>query len=285
MTIRTLIVDDEELARRGIRARLERFADIAVIGERVNGREAIESIKNDAPDLVFLDVQMPGLGGFEVVAAVGPERMPVVVFVTAYDEFALRAFDAQALDYLLKPIDDERFAETLNRVRRRLAERAESVIGRRVNALLGEQSDRATAATSESTATMAPSGLGIPTSQDQDAEPERKSLAHILVRDRGRVLILEIPGIDWVEADGDYVRLHSAGRAHLLRETMATMQASLREYRFARVHRSAIVNVARIVELRPLTSREYEVVLQDGTRLRLSRRYRERLRGVVGEQI
>jgi two-component system, LytTR family, response regulator len=279
VNIRALIVDDEELARRGIRARLERFDDVVIVGECVNGREAIQTITSQVPDLVFLDVQMPGLGGFDVVAAVGTERMPAVVFVTAYDEYALRAFDAQALDYLLKPIDDDRFAETLERVRRRLAERAESAIGRRVNALLREQLDRSSSPNSEPGGETSTPPLGV------EAQPASKSAGHILVRDRGRVLVLEIPAIDWIEADGDYVRIHSAGRAHLLRETMAVMETTLRGYRFARVHRSAIVNVARIAELRPLTSREYEVVLHDGTRLRMSRRYREQMRGVVGEHI
>ena len=277
--IRALVVDDEELARRGLRLRLERDAGVTVIGECANGRAAITAIERDRPDLVLLDVQMPGLGGFDVVEAIGAERMPAVVFVTAYDEFALRAFDALAIDYLLKPIDDERFARALERVRRRLQERTESAIGRRMTALLRERQ-----------------GDGASTLPDEDAprpaappppspEAVRHAQGHVLVRDRGRVLILEIPEIDWIEADGDYVRVHAGGRAHLLRETMAAMERTLTPHRFARIHRSAIVNLSRVAELRPLTSREYAVVLRDGTRLRMSRRFRDRLQGVVGERI
>lgn len=274
--IRALVVDDEELARRGLRLRLERAGDFTVAGECANGREAIAAIERERPDLVLLDVQMPGLGGFDVVEAVGAEQMPAVVFVTAYDDFALRAFDALAIDYLLKPIDDDRFARAMTRVRQRLAERAESAIGRRMTALLQERHG----------ATRGDGGdAPLATVQPAPTAGARPARGHILVRDRGRVLILEIPEIDWVEADGDYVRVHAAGRAHLLRETMATMERTLTPHRFARIHRSAIVNLERVSELRPLTSREYLVVLRDGTRLRMSRRSRDRLQGVVGERI
>ncbi len=242
--IHALIVDDEPLARRGIRVRLERAGDVEVIGECASGSEAVTVIRHLEPDLVFLDVQMPGLDGFDVVERVGVERMPPVVFVTAYDAHALRAFGVHALDYLLKPIDDERFDTAVERARRRIGER--EAMGRHLAAALG------------------------------DLRPRR-----ILIKDRGRVVILNEADVDWVEAEGDYVRVHAGGRGHLLRETMSAMEERLDPASFARIHRSTIVNVSRIRELKPLPNREYTVVLEDGTKLRLSRSYRDALRNYV----
>jgi two-component system, LytTR family, response regulator len=248
--IRALIVDDEPLARRGIRARLGRFTDFEVAGECTNGRDAITAIATLAPDLVFLDVQMPGTDGFAVVRSVGAERMPLVVFVTAHDAHALRAFDAHALDYLLKPIDDDRFAEAIERVRRRMSEREDSALGRRLAALLGAAGD--------------------------SGEVARRD-GRLAIKDRGRVVLLSQDEVDWVEAEGDYVRIHTGGKRYLLRETMAAMEARLDASRFTRIHRSALVNLARVRELRPYGARDSLVVLNDGTQLKLSRGYRERL--------
>lgn len=233
--LRVLIVDDEPLARRGVRARLPAGAE--VVAECGNGQDAVRAIERERPDLVFLDVQMPGLDGFGVVKAVGVDRMPVVVFLTAFDEHALRAFEAQALDYLLKPIDDERFATAVQRAMRRVAERA------RTDAVLA---------------------------------PIR-----IAARDRGRVVLLEPSEIDWVEADGDYVRLHTRDRSYLVRETMKAMTARLPAEQFARIHRSTIVNVSRVRELLPHTNRELVVVLDGGRRLKLSRGYRDELEALM----
>jgi two-component system LytT family response regulator len=242
--IRALVVDDEALARRGIRVRLERFGDVQIVGECASGGEAVTAIRDLAPDLVFLDVQMPGLGGFDVVETVGVEQMPPVVFVTAYDAHALRAFDVHALDYLLKPIDDERFDTAVERARRRIGER--EAMGRQLAAALGEVRAR-----------------------------------RILIKDRGRVVILNEGDVDWVEAEGDYVRVHAGGRGHLLRETMAGMEERLDPTSFARIHRSTIVNVSRIRELKPLPNREFTVVLKNGTQLRLSRSYRDALKNYL----
>lgn len=233
--IRALVVDDEPLARRGIVARLARHADVDVAGECASGREAVRMIPAVAPDVVFLDVQMPGMDGFAVVEAVGIERMPLVVFVTAHDTHAIRAFEVQASDYLLKPIDDERFDGALARVRRRLVEQR----------------------------TVGP-------------VPER-----LVIRDRGRMLLVAADEIDWVGAERDYVRVYTRARSHLVRETMAAMEARLPAAQFARIHRSAIVNLARIRELRPHANREFTVVLRDGTLLRLSRSYRDRLASLI----
>ena len=261
MTLRALIVDDEPLGRRGVRARLARADDVEVVGECAGGREAVRSIRDLAPDVVFLDVQMPGLDGFGVVEAVGPGAMPVTVFVTAYDEHALRAFEAQALDYLLKPIDDDRFDRALDRARRRVAERRESALGRRVSdALAG--------------------AAGTP-----EAVPHRSPDARFLVDRAGRVAVVHADEVDWVEAAGDYVGLHAGRDVHLLRETMARMEDRLDPRRFVRIHRSTIVNVDRIRELRPRANREYDVVLHDGTELKLSRSYRDRLATAFGADL
>jgi two-component system LytT family response regulator len=232
--LRVLIVDDEPLARRGVRARLLGHEDMDVAGEAENGLDAVWAIRQLAPDLVFLDVQMPGLDGLAVVDQVGVDRMPVVVFLTAFDEHALKAFEAQALDYLLKPIDDERFAVTLQRARRRVAER-------RAGAM-----------------TTLP-GL------------------RIAARDRGRVLLLDANEVDWIEADGDYVRFHAGDRVLLVRDTLKTIESRLPPEKFVRIHRSTIVNVTAVRELVPHINREFIVILTNGARLKLSRGFRDRL--------
>jgi two-component system LytT family response regulator len=267
--IRALIVDDEPLARRGIRARLARAADYTVVAECASGREAIAAIRAHRPDVVFLDVQMPGIDGFGVIRETGADRLPVVIFVTAYDAHAVRAFEAHALDYLLKPIDDDRFAAAVERARRRVAERDESAVARRLVALMHE-----VGATAD--------GSGHRGRADTPARP---GPGRIVVRDRDRVLLIDATDIDWVGADGDYVRIHTAGKSHLLRDTMAAMEERLDPATFVRIHRSTIVNVDRIRELRPYSSREYSVILRDGTRLRLSRRYRDRLRAHLGGEL
>lgn len=251
--IRTLIVDDEPLARRGVRARLSDEAGFEIVGECKSGREAVAAIRRLGPDLVFLDVQMPGLSGFDVIAQVGPERMPMVIFVTAHDEHAIRAFSVQALDYLLKPIDGDRFLKALDGARRKLADRRDSSLGRKLAALLGERAGGS-----------APSGERIP------------------VRDRGRIVLLDARDIECVEAEGDYVSVRAAGKTYLVRETMTAMESRLGAPRFLRIHRSTIVNVDRVREVRPQTNNEYVVVLRDGLELKASRSYGDRLRQAIG---
>ena len=260
--IRVLIVDDEPLARRGIRARLAAADDAEVVGECAGGRQAVRAIRELAPDLVFLDVQMPGVDGFGVIEGVGAAEMPVVVFVTAYDQHAIHAFAAQALDYLLKPIDDERFARALERARRRIAEQREGALGRRLATVMGEPR-----------ASAAPPGR------------EGQPVSRFLVKKGGRVILVPTDEVDWVEAAGDYVRLNAGREAHLLRETMSAMEEQLDPRRFVRIHRSTIVNVDRIRELLPHFNREYLVVLRDGTELKLSRGYRDRLDPILGGAI
>jgi two-component system, LytTR family, response regulator len=270
--IRAVIVDDEPLARRGIRARLERIGGYTVVAECASGREAIAAIREYAPNVVFLDVQMPGIDGFGVVDEIGADQMPVVIFVTAYDTHALRAFEAHAFDYLLKPIDDDRFASTVDRARRRVVEREESGVARRLAALMHDLRPALEAAER---------GGPRPATPEAPAPPGNR----IVVRDRDRVIFIDVADIDWIGADGDYVRIHTAGKSRLVRDTMAAMEQRLDPTAFVRIHRSTIVNASRIRELRPYSSREYAVVLRDGTRLRLSRRYRDRLRNHFRETI
>jgi two-component system LytT family response regulator len=248
------IVDDEELARRGIRSRLASRTDLEIVAECTSGREAVDAIAEHAPDLVFLDVQMPGLDGFDVIDAVGPKRMPVVIFVTAYDEHALRAFDVHALDYLLKPIDEERLHEAIDRARDRVTQQHNSQLGDRLTSLL----DAVTA--------------GELADEGDDGITER-----FVIKTGGRITFVDASAVHWVEAAGDYVRLHTSEKVHLLRETMGGMEDRLDPDRFLRIHRSTIINTEQLKELRPYGNSEYIVVLADGTELKLSRTYRDTL--------
>ena len=245
--IRTLIVDDEPLARDGVRLHLEEHPDFEVIGECGSGEEAVRKIQADSPDLVFLDVQMPGLDGFGVLESLGPERLPAVVFITAYDQFALRAFEAHALDYLLKPFEAERFARALDRVREQLRSRSQVSVDERLRNLLAS--------------------LGA----------KENYLERMVARTNGKIIILRVDDIDWIEAAANYVRVHIAQKQYLVRETMTNLEARLDPERFLRIHRSIIVRKDRIKELEPLFQGDYSLLLADGTRLTSSRGYRDRI--------
>jgi two-component system LytT family response regulator len=245
--IRTLIVDDEPLARRGIRAQLDEDADIEIVSECRNGLEAVAAIEEQSPDLVFLDVQMPELDGFGVLEAVGVDRMPVVIFVTAYDQYALRAFEVHALDYLLKPVDAERFASALRRARKQIEHHNVQDLNQRLQSFL------------------------------DDVQAKQKFTERLVVKSGGRIFFLNVQEIDWIEAADNYVRLHVGGDSHLLRETMNHLEKRLDPDRFLRVHRSRIINIRQIKELQPLFRGEYDIMLRDGTRLESGRGYREKL--------
>jgi two-component system LytT family response regulator len=259
---RAVIVDDEPAARRGVRLMLERDAEIEIVGEAATGGEATELITRSRPDVAFLDVQMPGGDGFEAIARVDPAQVPAVVFVTAYDEHALRAFEINAVDYLLKPYDDVRFGAALQRAkaaaRRRREESAEHRLSRLMNYL---RDDPARTAATRS-----------PGAEDRD---------RILVKSSGEIFFLKADEIDWIEAEGDYMKFHVAGRAHLMRETMARLEARLDGKRFIRIHRSTIVNLDRVRKLSPSFAGEYAVVLADGTKLKLSRGYHDRVAALL----
>src|SRR5262245_45859597 len=245
--IRTLIVDDEPLARERLASLLTTEPDIELVGQCRDGEEAVTAIVDHAPNLVFLDVQMPQMNGFEVIEAVGSEKMPLVIFVTAYDQHALRAFQVRALDYLLKPFDRVRFGEALQRARKRIEGEETGDVGGRLMALV------------------------------KDRRKDQRRAERLVVKSGGRLFFLRADEIDWVEAAGNYVRLHVGTTAHLLRETMNAIEGRLDPEKFFRIHRSRIVNMERIQEMQPWLNGEYAVVLRTGTRLTLSRGYREKL--------
>lgn len=251
--LRALIVDDEPLARRGIRQLLEREADVVVVGEARDGREALRALKTLDLGLVFLDVQMPELDGFGVVRAHGVDQMPPVIFVTAFDEFAVQAFDAHAIDYLVKPIRETRFAEAVQRVRERLQSAEAVELSRRLTALL--------AATDRPATVPASPGPRV----------------RIIVPTATGDLVLDAGEIDWIGADDYYAAVYARGRRHLIRESLSSFEARLDPVSFVRVHRSAIVNLDRVRELRAEASGESVVVLRDGTRVPVSRRRREQV--------
>ena len=248
MTIRVLIVDDEPVARRGILRLLRQEPDIEVVDECGDGRSAVAAIIAHSPDLVFLDVQMPELDGFAVIEAVGANRMPAVVFVTAFDQHAVRAFDAQAIDYLLKPVDPERFRRALQRARSRLAHPDDGFV-RRVSEAL-KLIDRA----------------------DPPQYPTRLS-----IRSEGRVRLLDIAEVDRFVAAGNYVEVHAGGKPHLLRETMTSLETRLDPQRFIRVSRAAIVSIAQLREVQPLFNGDFVVLLKNGAQVNGSRRHRAAL--------
>ncbi len=258
MPIRTLLVDDEEIARRGLRVRLERAREIEIVGECQNGSEAIESINLLAPDLVFLDVQMPELSGFDVLRSIRPKEMPYVVFVTAFDQYALRAFEVHALDYLLKPIDDERFAASLRHA-------CEVVHGTRDGAY-ARQIAEAIASVARKDAPAA----------------EQAATDRLAIPIGDRLMIIRVAEIDWIEAADNYVSIHVGKKSWLLRETISALEQRLKPKGFARIHRSTIVNGQRVTELRSLPNGEFAIVLADGTSLRMSKSYRAVLDQLVG---
>jgi len=243
--VRALIVDDEPLARRGVALRLKKFKDVEVVGECGDGSSAVKKILELTPDVVFLDVQMPGMDGFEVLRALPKQNLPAIIFLTAYEQHALRAFEVHALDYLLKPVNDERFSDALQRVRESGGPESRTRMAERILALL-------------------------------DREPP-KYVSRFPVRVGSRIQLVQAEDIEWIAAAGDYAELHSGGRCHLIRETMNSLEEKLDPVHFLRIHRSRIVRGRCIRELRSIDNREYLVKLSDGTELRSGRTYADRL--------
>ena len=252
--IKTLIVDDEPLARRNLRLLLEQDPQIEVLDECRNGREAVKAINTLSPDLIFLDIQMPEMDGFDVLARVGPEHIQAIIFVTAFDQYALKAFDVHALDYLLKPFDDERFAHALQRAKSQIEAREIDRLSKRLLALLEERE-----------------------SERRGARQQPDYLTRLMIKASGRVMLLKVEDVDFIEADGNYAKLHVGRKAHLLREKMNDLEGRLDPAKFVRIHRSVIVNLDRIKEMHPHFNGDYIVVLEDGRQLRLSRSRRENL--------
>lgn len=243
--MRALIVDDEALARRGIALRLKKLPDIEIIGECGDGDSAVTSILELLPDLVFLDVQMPEMDGFEVLRSLPKENLPGVIFITAYEQHALRAFEVHALDYLLKPIDDQRFATAVRRARQLIESAAKDTLTARVLRLLEDEKE--------------------------------KWVSRFPVRTGSRIQIVLANKIEWISAAGDYVELHCQGRTYLLRETMNSLEGKLDPKRFMRIHRSRFVRADCILELRAIENREYILMLSDGSEHRSSRTYAAQL--------
>jgi two-component system, LytTR family, response regulator len=250
--IKVVVADDEPLARERLATLLSSEADIELVAQVRDGEEAVRAIHRHSPDLVFLDIQMPQMDGFEVIQTVGLDRMPPVIFVTAYDQHAIRAFQVRALDYLLKPFDRERFADALQRGRRQVERDETGDLGRRLLALV------------------------------KDLRRDQPRSDRLVVKSGGRLFFLRTDEIDWVEAAGNYVRVHIGPTSHLLRETMTSIERRLDPEKFFRIHRCRIVNLERIQEVQPWLNGEYAVLLRTGTRLTLSRGYREKLQERLG---
>jgi two-component system, LytTR family, response regulator len=253
--IRTLIADDEALARKFIRRMLKDDHDVEILGECSNGKETVAMIRKENPDLVFLDVQMPEMDGFAVLEAIGIESLPEIIFATAYEQYAIRAFELHALDYLLKPFDQTRFKEAIKHAKERFRSLRQNDGRMQISALL------------------------------DSIKNKPQYLERLVIKAGGRITFLRTNEIDWIEADDKYVHLHTSKARPMVRQTLTAMEAQLDPAKFRRVHRSAIVNVERIAELQPLFSGEYSILLQDGTRLTLSRNYKDKLFDLLGKPL
>jgi two-component system, LytTR family, response regulator len=251
--LRLLIVDDEPLIREAIRRGLAALPDTEIVGECESGGEAISAIHSRAPDLVLLDIQMPDLTGLEVVHQLGPQHMPPVIFITAYDEFAVKAFELNAVDYILKPFDDERLVASINRARERVAARSNDFLAERLQSLIETQRQK---------------------------WPER-----IVVRNGERFDIVVVDSIDWVESANNYVELHCGPKQHLLSETLTSLETRLDPGRFLRIHRCRIVNISRIAVVHALLGGSYELELRGGTRLTSGRQYKDAIRALIKIQV
>jgi two-component system LytT family response regulator len=248
--LQTLLVDDEPIARRGIRLHLEAHTDFEVVAECKNGKEAVTAIKGLKPDLVFLDILMPELGGFDVIRSVGSNHMPAVIFITAYDQHAIRAFEVNAVDYLLKPVEGRRFDQAIQRARTRIVD-SDKHLGERLESLLVEMGKKP------------------------------KHVERFVVKQKGRIIFVDTADVDWIEAAGNYISLHVGMNTHMVPGSMNSVEARLDPESFRRVHRSIIVNTRRIRELHPLFHGEYQIVLAGGTRLTSGRRYCDNLKEYV----
>ena len=259
MTIRTIIVDDEKLAIKGLQLRLEAFPDIEVIETCANGREAIRAIKTLKPELVFLDIQMPGFDGFSVVNGVMEIEPPLFVFVTAYQEHAIRAFEANAVNYLMKPVDEAKLADTIERVKQRLADKRSTEEAEKLKNVLAEVSPESLA--------------NIDTGEDDAATARYEKLINI--KDKGQIFRVDVDSIERIEAAGDYMVIFTADNSFILRETMKDLERRVDPRSFQRVHRSTIVNLDQVRQVRPHTNGECFLVLESGAEVKVSRSYRD----------
>jgi len=251
--IRTLIADDESLARKRLRELVQHDTEIEIVAECANGSETLTALRRFRPDLVFLDIQMPGLDGISLMEAISQEWSPMIIFVTAYEQYAIKAFDLQALDYLLKPFDRARFTQALQRAKERSQARQEREVNKQILELLTEIKEKP------------------------------RYLDRLVIKNNDRVIIVKIDEINWIEAEGNYVRIHYGKQSALIRETLSRLASQLDPHKFPRIHRSRLVNIERIQELHPWSHRDYRILLADGTELTLSRNYREPLSQLLGK--
>lgn len=258
MTIRTILVDDESLAIQGLKLRLEAHEDVEIVDTCLNGREAIRSIKTHKPDLVFLDIQMPGFDGFSVVQGMMEIEPPLFIFVTAYSDHAIRAFEAHAVDYLMKPVDEDRLADALDRVRQRLSEKRNVQEVERLREVLAE---------------VAPDVIADFQEEDKPASSRYEKLINI--KDRGQIFRVDVDTIERIDAAGDYMCIYTADNSLILRETMKDLEKRLDPRNFQRVHRSTIVNLSQVRQVKPHTNGECFLVLDSGAQVKVSRSYRD----------
>ncbi|HMC91131.1 MAG TPA: LytTR family DNA-binding domain-containing protein [Allosphingosinicella sp.] len=259
MTIRTILVDDEPLAIQGLRLRLEKHDDVEIVETCSNGREAIRAIKTNKPDLVFLDIQMPGFDGFSVIQGLMEVEPPLFVFVTAYSDHAIRAFEAQAVDYLMKPVEEDRLADTLDRVRLRLQEKRSAEEAGKLKEVLAE---------------VAPDAMDNVGPSD-DAPLSNRYEKLINIKDRGQIFRVDVDSIEKIDAAGDYMCIYTGDNTLILRETMKDLEKRLDPRRFQRVHRSCIVNLDQVRQVKPHTNGECFLVLESGSQVKVSRSYRD----------
>jgi len=261
MTIRTILVDDEPLAIQGLRLRLEKHDDVEIVETCSNGREAIRAIKTNKPDLVFLDIQMPGFDGFSVIQGLMEVEPPLFVFVTAYSDHAIRAFQAQAVDYLMKPVEEDRLADTLDRVRLRLSEKRSAEEAGKLKEVLAE---------------VAPEAVDQVAAASADDGPATNRYEKLInIKDRGQIFRVDVDSIEKIDAAGDYMCIYTGDNTLILRETMKDLEKRLDPRRFQRVHRSCIVNLDQVRQVKPHTNGECFLVLESGSQVKVSRSYRD----------
>lgn len=261
-SIRTIIADDEPLARAAIRLLLKDDSEIEIVAEAGSGSDAVALIAQHSPDLLFLDIQMPGMSGFDVLEKIDTSRIPAIIFVTAFDQYALRAFEVHALDYLLKPFNDARFEKALRQAKAQVEQREINRLSQKLFALLEDHEDRSA-------------------TTNRPAQERSSYLTRLMIKSASRIFFLKVDEIDWIGAEDYYVKLHVGRKSHLLRETMNDLEAKLDPEKFLRIHRSSIVNLDRVKELHAHFNGDYVVILQDGTELKLSRSRREQLQSLL----
>ncbi len=261
--INTLIVDDEALARRGLQLRLEKHEDVNIVGECANGREALKAIPELDPDLVFLDIQMPGVDGFEVVRQLQGDDMPLVVFATAFDQYAVKAFDVHAIDYILKPVDEEHLERALQRAREQLIQKSDANDKQRLLKVIGDITGQA------------PCEMQKWLEEGAEMPPEYPD--KIAIKDAGEITLLPVKDIEWVDAAGDYMCLHAKDQIHVMRITMKQLESQLDPALFQRVHRSTLVNLERVEKICSHINGEFHLFLKGGERLKMSRTYKKKI--------